>query len=244
MKNEKIKETKNKKKKIWKILGIIAIVLLVLYFVVKIFFLVTYIKPYTKELNIKVKDIGDLENKMVSDYYTFDNFKFRNDFKDYEIVNENEYDEETHSKSIALKNESNKVGVIIEIREDFFTTGLELNPFQKFYFKLTGWDLKNEKEVILKSVDELNKGYDIFDSFHKILFTHMINSVMLNNGNVTTFTVNGLDGYVLEMNSGEGTEIITDIVLLKDEKAYSVRLFNKTLNENELTSFVSTFVVE
>ena len=48
----------------------------------------------------------------------------------------------------------------------------------------------------------------------------MINSVMLNNGNVTTFTVNGLDGYVLEMNSGEGTEIITDIVLLKDEKAY------------------------
>lgn len=244
MKKNKVKETKNKKQKVLKTIGIIVAILLVLYFVAKIFFLVTYIKPYTKELDIKVKDIGDIENKVVSDYYSFENFKFRNDFKNYEIVNENEYDEETKSKSIAFKNETDKNAVVVEIREDFITAGLELNAFENFYFNLTGWDLKNEKEVILKSVDELNKGYDIFDSFHKIFFTYMINSVMLNNGNVTTFTVDGLDGYVLETNSGEGTEIITDIVLLKDDKAYSVRFFNETLNNEEITDFVSTFVIE
>ena len=34
------------------------------------------------------------------------------------------------------------------MREDFLTTGLEINAFEKFYLKLTGWNLENEKEVI------------------------------------------------------------------------------------------------
>lgn len=72
----------------------------------------------------------------------------------------------------------------------------------------------------------------------------MINSVLLNNGDVKPFSVKGVDGYALEINNGEGSKLITDIVLLKDEKAYSVKLFNKNLNEKELTSLVSTFVIE
>lgn len=244
MKKSKVRETKNKKHKVLKIIEIIITVLVLIYFVAKIFFLNTYIKPHTKDLDIKIKDIGNLETKEILDYYTFDNFKFRNDFKNYKVINENVYDEETKSKRIIFKNGIDKNAVVVEIREDFITSGLELNSFEKFYLNLTGWNLKNEKEVILKSVDELNKGYDIFDSFHKIFFTYMINTVILNNGNVTTFTIDGLDGYVLEMNSGEDTEIITDIVLLKDDKAYSVRFFNENLSIETITDFVSTFVID
>lgn len=231
------------KKKIFNIIGIILGVLLILYFVVKIVFIVTYINPNIKNIDIEVNDIGIISKQNAEDYYEFDNLKFRNDFKDYEIVRENEYDEETKSKSIVLKKENSRSAVVIGIREEYFVTSLELNSFEKFYLKMTGWDLANEKEVILKSVKELEKGYNIFDSFQKILFTDMVNNVMLNNGDITTFTIDGLNGYVLEIKDGNDTTFYTEIVVLKNKKAYSVTSYHQELSEEYIKDFISTIEI-
>jgi len=245
-KNSK-KKVKVKKRKIWKVLGIIFGILILLYFVIKIIFINIYIKPNIENINIKINNMGNINNKLIDEYYTFDNFKFRNDFKDYEVINENKYEEETESKSIALKSDNNQA-VIIEIRKNLFSIeSFDLNSLDKLYLKFSGWNLNNEKKVILRGIEEINDGFNIFDSFHKMIFSNIITTVIIGDSNLSIFKQNNLDGYIIENKLEDDANVnYTNIIILKDNYAYSITFFNKDnkLSDEYIKDFVSTIVIE
>lgn len=244
-KNNSKKIVKRNKKKIWKVLGIILGILVLLYFIAKIIFINIYITPNLTYIDVKVDDIGDINNTLVDDYYVYDNLKFRNDFQDYEVINENEYDEEIKDKSIALKNNKTNQALILLIRENMFSLeDFELNILEETYLKLSGWNLKNEKEVILKAANEIKDGFNIFDSFHKILFSTMINSAIIADNDFSIFTTDELEGYILKNVTDNNVKFI-NIFILKDDKVYSITLIDK---ENEISDeyvkdFISTIVI-
>lgn len=235
----------------WYIVLLVVIVLLSIpYFMIKGLIVNSY-NNMMEHFDIQFLDTVKIESVELEekDYYVFEYLKIKYDFKEYEIVNE----QEEPYKSITFVDKDNlKLKGIFFNNYDMFRDNYndvvkltennvlyKFHPYAKFILSNNISSEQNYYKYLSK-----NQKLSIFDSIGKIYISWIFANISLSS--ITSFEFVENNDYDISIMTSHSSDKgnIKMIEIIDEDKVYMITLFiTKDFSDNELYSFISSIKI-
>jgi len=230
------------------IIGVIIVIIVIIlgcFVGCKLFNVVKYKTDFTNEEykdivnRLQVKGIINVKSTLINDdeYINYDGLKIRNDFKDYEIVHndDNHIAYENKEKNILISISGLTESIVDKIKNDDF---LKLKEKDLVYI-LKKNNIKNDYDLIKYISNQKTKNNNIFTSTKKMKENYFMYFATYNHmsvGENISLIEGDYEGYILNMYD------IKSIHIIKDNKTYAFTLSN--VSDSYVKELLSTIRIE
>jgi len=230
------------------IVGVIVVILIIVLGIVigcRLFTVIKYKTDFTNEeyqdivSRLQIKDTINVKSSLLNDdkYISYNGLKIRNDFKDYELLRNDDqsmvYENKNSNNILIISGLTDSI--VEKIKNDDFLELNEkdlLNILEKNY-------IENDYDLIKYISNQKNKNNNFFTNINDMkenYFMYFITYLHMSVGENVTLIEGDYEGYILNMYD------IKAIHLIKDNKTYTFTLSN--VSDSYVEELLNTLVIE